>query len=658
MGICVSLLLALSVLTACGGGSSSGKPTPAKVVTSISITPETQTLFLNSSQQFDAVSVYSDGSVQDITTTAQWQSSAPNDATVSSAGIVTAVAAGNVTISVASGSVSSSADVTVSPSNTGVTMIDDLTDSRLMQYWPGDGSVVTYSGTRNSDGTFAAINGAGITEPPAANQPNKAFTFDSQGRESTATFSDGTLIGFNWTANPTMVITPPPPNQAAVVIVPLTTSSDAVVRNGKEHASVRASSEPSTSQASSAASSAPEVLVNVTTNLGAGAQPEDNALVDVGIYYAFGSGSVGSQMPPIPAMETPLGSGRYTVTLPSGPSDVSPSVLQSSASKALAEICKVPLSAAVDCGPEALVCAAAISALALACKAQNAAQLTYSTANFLNKLLPPYVTAEASPNGCGYHEDATPVAGSNYVFNLADQCTPTAVSVNPNPATTSAGGTVPLGATAYGPPYNGSPTQIRSSALAWSWAVGSGVPSYLQDSYLQITPQGTDTPEGWAGGKFGVAVADVTGQNPTPTGSPDTVTAVEANSDQNGTSSVTVGGGYYIYTYFLSDTTTGYTLTWTTVPIAAVTGPTILSATEISAYTATGVLSGTTISTVELDGGPEGPGSQYTVLTDGQIYYLPDGVTLADYSTPGTYVFTTTSGNNYYDSLIVAVSTP
>jgi uncharacterized protein YjdB len=512
----------ITATTAATKGSSS-LTVNAKVVTSVSITPQTQTLFLNSTQRFDAVAVYNDGSAQDITTTAQWQSSAPSYATVSDAGVVTTVAAGNVTISAATsdGSVSSSADVTVDPSNTGVTMINDLTDSRLMVYWPGDGSVVTYSGTRNSDGTFAAINGARIAASPAANQPDQMFTFDSQGRESTITLSDGTLIGFNWTANPTMVVIPP--NQGSTVVVPLPTTSASQSRKPRA--------------ASQAASSAPSVSVNVTTDLGAGAKPEDNAAVYVHIDYTFGGSPTGR----VRAMETSPGSGQYTLSLASGPSDVSPAILQSSASKALAAICQIPLPAALLCGPEAPGCAIAIAALKDICTAQSGAQNTLSAVNYLNKLIPPNVWVETDPNGCGYY-DFSNTANRSYAWDMEAQCTPTTITVNPNPATTSVGGTLGLGASAYYKTgVNEVLTQIPSSTLAWSWAAGSGVPS-LQDSYLQITPQGTDTPEGWLGGKFSVAVANVAGQNPTPAGSPDTVTAVETNSNQSGVSSVTVEG--------------------------------------------------------------------------------------------------------------------
>ena len=529
----------------------------AKAIVSISITPGTQTLYLNSTQQFNAIATYNDGSVQDVTTTAQWQSSAPSLAQVSSSGVVTAIASGDASVSASSSSVFASATVTVSSSNSGVTFVDDLTDSRLMLYWPGDGSVVSYYGSRNSDGTIASITSA---RNSVAGQQPQTFVFDIQGRESTATLSDGTQFGFNWTANPTLAIIAP--NQAAVVVVPFPDATSATAaatastrcsrsgancfsmsQNAREHdpdwtspgEDARISISPESSPATS-----PSVSVTVTTDLGAGPQPEDNAQVDVDVFYTFG----GSPVVPIPAIETSPGTGEYTASLPSGPTSLAPAAMQSAAATALSNICKIPIPTSLVCGPEAAACAAAAGALSAICKAQSYTQSVYSAVNLLNKWLPPSVQPFVELNGCGVPQQTDPseiTTGGPYVFNATAQCKPSNISVNPNPATVSVGGTIPLGATASWVD-KGNSYQIISSALSWNWVVGSALPG-LQDNYLQISPQGSDTAEGWLGGKFSVAIADVAGQNPTPAGVPDTLTAVETNSDENGTSSITVNAG-------------------------------------------------------------------------------------------------------------------
>jgi len=106
-------------------GSASGSTTltvsPA-VLQSIVLTPANPSIPDGSSQQFTATGTYSDGSVQDVTTTAAWTSSNTTVATVSNAGSVglaTSSAVGSTTISAAVGSVSGTAPLTV----TGVALV-------------------------------------------------------------------------------------------------------------------------------------------------------------------------------------------------------------------------------------------------------------------------------------------------------------------------------------------------------------------------------------------------------------------------------------------------------------------------------------------------------------------------------------------------------
>jgi uncharacterized protein YjdB len=552
-GVVTALSAGASTITATLSGVS-GTATvtvSAKTITSISITPDTQTLVLDSTQQFEAVAMYNDGSVQDITTTANWQSSEPSFAQVSSSGMVTAVAAGTTSVSASSGSVAGSTSVTVSSSNTGVSFVDDLTDSRLMLSWPGDGSVVSYFGTRNSDGTIASITGARLS---VTGKKPQTFTFDSEGRESTAILSDGTLVGFNWTTNPNMTLVAPDQTSAVVVPLPTSISSASVAasatRCGRSNSACPAAAQktqrPDSIQTSpdlqsdasnlpqpDAASAASSVSVTVTTNLGAGSKPEDNAQVDVTVAYAFG----GSPTAPLVATETSPGSGVYSVSLPSGPTSLTPSALQSSGAAALTKICNIPLPSSLDCGTAAEACQTAESVLSAICKAQSISQSFYSNLNLLNKWLPPTVQPLVELNGCGISQDPVPAKGT-YAYTADFQCKPATISVNPGSATVNVGATTPLAATASWVDL-GTSYQIISSALSWNWAAGSAVPS-LQDSYLQISPQGTDTSEGWIGAKFSAAVADVKGLSATPTGQPDTVAAVESNSDESGTSSITV----------------------------------------------------------------------------------------------------------------------
>jgi len=100
-------------------GSASGATTltvsPA-LLQSIVITPVNPSIPDGNSQQFTATGTYSDGSVQNVTTTATWTSSDTTVATVGNAGSVglaTSLAVGSTTISAAVGSVAGTTTLTV-----------------------------------------------------------------------------------------------------------------------------------------------------------------------------------------------------------------------------------------------------------------------------------------------------------------------------------------------------------------------------------------------------------------------------------------------------------------------------------------------------------------------------------------------------------------
>ncbi|MSN27148.1 MAG: DUF4082 domain-containing protein [Geobacter sp.] len=87
-------------------------PTPL-TLSSITVTPANQTISTGSGRQFGATGIYSDGSTQDLTGQATWASSATGVATITSAGLATALSAGSTTISAKSGSVTGSTNLTV-----------------------------------------------------------------------------------------------------------------------------------------------------------------------------------------------------------------------------------------------------------------------------------------------------------------------------------------------------------------------------------------------------------------------------------------------------------------------------------------------------------------------------------------------------------------
>ncbi len=115
-----SLLLGISLLVGCGGSSSGNNPPPTVTLVSIAISPASPSITVGATQQFSATGTYSDGSTKSLTTAVNWVSSSQSVATVNTAGLATAVAAGTTTITASSGSITGTTTLTVTP---GVTLV-------------------------------------------------------------------------------------------------------------------------------------------------------------------------------------------------------------------------------------------------------------------------------------------------------------------------------------------------------------------------------------------------------------------------------------------------------------------------------------------------------------------------------------------------------
>jgi hypothetical protein len=85
------------------------------ILNSISVTPASPSINAGATQQFAATGTYSDNSTQNLTGQVSWTSSAPANATITSAGIATGIAPGLSTITATFGGSSGSTTVTVLP---------------------------------------------------------------------------------------------------------------------------------------------------------------------------------------------------------------------------------------------------------------------------------------------------------------------------------------------------------------------------------------------------------------------------------------------------------------------------------------------------------------------------------------------------------------
>ncbi len=110
----LSAALAL-LLSGCGGSGTT--PTAPPTLVSISLSPQSPIISVGKDQQFTATEVYSDGSTQDITASADWTSATQTVATISnspgSKGLATSVGMGTSAITATVGSKSSSTTLTV-----------------------------------------------------------------------------------------------------------------------------------------------------------------------------------------------------------------------------------------------------------------------------------------------------------------------------------------------------------------------------------------------------------------------------------------------------------------------------------------------------------------------------------------------------------------
>jgi len=130
------LVLSTILLAACGGGGGGGGGGTATLV-SLSITPVNPALIdpalaFGANAQMTASGSYSDGSTQDLTGVATWQSSAPGVASVDNAGVVTAVAVGDTTITATSAGVSGTLPISVD------SVVHLAQTGQVTSYTPGD----------------------------------------------------------------------------------------------------------------------------------------------------------------------------------------------------------------------------------------------------------------------------------------------------------------------------------------------------------------------------------------------------------------------------------------------------------------------------------------------------------------------------------------
>ena len=116
-GLATGLSVGTTTITATAGAiSNSTILTITAAVPTVTLSPGRDLIQQGSSFQFKATLTNTNGTTQDVTQTATWESSVPSVATVSSQGLVTAVSMGSTTVTATSGSATGSASVIVTNS--------------------------------------------------------------------------------------------------------------------------------------------------------------------------------------------------------------------------------------------------------------------------------------------------------------------------------------------------------------------------------------------------------------------------------------------------------------------------------------------------------------------------------------------------------------
>ncbi len=109
---------------------------PNPTLQSIAVTPVNPSIAIGAPQQFTATGTYSDGSHQDLTSSATWTSTNPAVATIASGGLATGVSLGSTTIQAASGPINGNTSLTVTPPG-----------GQFVQWTSGDGGAASVETT-------------------------------------------------------------------------------------------------------------------------------------------------------------------------------------------------------------------------------------------------------------------------------------------------------------------------------------------------------------------------------------------------------------------------------------------------------------------------------------------------------------------------------
>jgi uncharacterized protein YjdB len=197
------------------GAASLKVTSAANSLQSIAILPASSSMPVNTNVQFTATGSYSDGSSADLTNLVTWNSSSPATATVSSAGVVSSLAAGATNISATLGSVSQSTSLTVTAptvASIAVTPVGLTLPIGIHQQFV---ATATYT-----DGTSADLS-AGVTWSSSA---TSVVTVDGSGLGTTVAAGSANVTATLGALTDTVSVTVVPAHLVSISVSPASPS--------------------------------------------------------------------------------------------------------------------------------------------------------------------------------------------------------------------------------------------------------------------------------------------------------------------------------------------------------------------------------------------------------------------------------------------------
>ena len=172
-GVATGVAAGSTVIQATSGSisGSTSLTVTAPTLVSITVTPANPSIAAGQQQQFTATGNYTDGSHQNLTSTATWTSSTPSVATIAAGGMASGVAQGSTTIQATSGSINGSTSltvtpptlvsITVTPTNSSIAAGQQQQFTATGNYTDGSHQSLTSTATWTSSATSVATIAAG-----------------------------------------------------------------------------------------------------------------------------------------------------------------------------------------------------------------------------------------------------------------------------------------------------------------------------------------------------------------------------------------------------------------------------------------------------------------------------------------------------------------